>query len=286
MLNRIVCGLSALTLAFYVSSAAAYCPEGHGHGQGHGAKSARVASDVVDKASKEEAAKKGGCAKEASGGCCKKKAQLASASAGEGGCSHAKKALTREEKVEAVLASLPAVKYRVGDSDTCCSKAASAMLASAGANAKMKYVVGEEVFETEAAAQAKLASLLEKQLADMQTMQFAAGGECGRCPMHAREVAKKTNSQIAYRVGGIDFTEKEKAEKALKLVNEVASSVKMSCKVDGKLVDCPSSCSASDKAQIVYVVGEEETPCRETAVLKTLQAKIRKAVEAAAALEA
>lgn len=267
MLNRIMLGLSALSMAFLVTSAVAFCPEEHG-------------TQGTAVAAKSEGEKKGGCAHAAGGECCKKKAMLAAGtgtSEGSGGCPHAQKALAREAKVEAVLASLPSVKYRVGDTDTCCSKAANAMLTSAGPDAKMKYVVGDEAFDTEAAANVKLASLLEKQLADMQSMQFSAGGDCGRCPMHAKEVAAKTNSKIAYRVGGVDFPEQEKAEKALKLVSEAASAVSVICKADGKAVDC------KDGANVTYVVGEDETNSKDVATLMTLQAKIRKTVETAVA---
>ncbi len=267
MLNRIMFGLSALSMTLLVSSAVAYCPEGHG-------------TPATTVAAKAEGEKKGGCAHAAGGECCKKKAQLAAAtgtSEGSGGCPHAQKALARESKVEAVLTSLPSVKYRVGDADTCCSKAAAAMLTSAGPNAKMTYVVGEEAFDTEAAANVKLASLLEKQLADMQSMQFAAGSDCGRCPAHAKEVAAKTNSKIAYRVGGVDFAEQAQAEKALKLICEAASTVSMTCKAEGKAVDC------KDGANVTYVVGDSETNSKDTATLLTLQAKIRKTVETAVA---
>ena len=89
----------------------------------------------------------------------------------------------------------------------------------------MQYVIGEETFDCKNKASAKLVSLYEKEISNLQSMQFAVGKDCFRCPMTAKGKAKSAGSKIAYRVGGFDFAEKNKAEKALKLIAEAVADI-------------------------------------------------------------
>ncbi len=227
-----------------------------------------------------------GCGK----GCCKKAGKLA-AHKGEKGsviiCPLTGKPIAEKDcplciKVEAVLASMPAMSYRVDGEVTRCSKSAASMAEKA--HKPVEYVVGEKVLTDKGEATAKLVSLLDEEAESLQSMQFVAGGKCHGCPMTAKSVAKKSKTSVAYRVGGVDFDKKENAEKALEAVHAAAAAVRVSYKVDGKSYCCDKMAGASAKKtgkKMLYVVGDEETGCEKTANLKLAEAKIRKIVETA-----
>jgi len=220
------------------------------------------------------------------GDCAGKKAAVAKAGGGgsEKPChAGAGGAASDNAAVQAVLASLPAVKYRVGDKMAGCPNSASAIAKSEGK--PVEYLVGDDVFATEAEAKAKLAAMFDKEIENLTALQFSVGGDCTRCPMTAKSMAEKSKATIAYKVGGVEFSDKEKAEAAVKLVSDAAAAVKMSYKVDGKSFCCDKMAGAAAKDSgkpIVYVVGEEEAPDETTAKLLYAQAKIRAIVEAAA----
>lgn len=257
--------MGALFVGFVAAGAWAFCPDENAHGR----KAVTTASSTGEH--------KGGCghkntavAGEATGAPC------AHASKSSGCCKSKNKSA-----VEAVLASMPTMKYQVGEEVTCCPNAAKAMAsASEGSPKAVKYRVGEEAFETEQAATVKLAAVLQKHLDEMQAMQFSVAGETCYCPMRAKELASSKNTTMAYRVGGFDFAEREKAEKAMKLAAEAANSVQLVCKTGDKNVECNSAADA----KLTYVVGESETDSKEAAQLLALQAKIRKVVETAASV--
>jgi hypothetical protein len=222
-------------------------------------------------------------------GCAGKKAEVASS--GSGGCGkpcHASAggAATENAAVQAVLASLPSIKYRVGENVGCCANGASVMAKTEGK--PVEYMVGDDVFATEAEAKVKLAALYEKEIENMTALQFSVGGEYSRCPMTAKSMAEKSKATIAYKVGGVEFADKEKAEATVKLVADAAAAVKMSYKVEGKSFCCDkmAGVAAKDSGKpIVFVVGAEEAPDEATAKLLYAQAKIRAIVEAAASAQ-
>jgi len=214
------------------------------------------------------------CGVNCSQDCCKKGAKLTAAK--DEGCPVAR-------KVNAVLASLPAMKYRVGEEVTSCFMGASASAEKTGK--PIHFIVGDDTFTNKGEAIVKLTSLLEREVETLQALQFVAGGKCGRCPMTAKSIAKKTNSTVVYRVGGVDFNKKEDAQRVIQLVRDTVADVGMTYKADGKTFGCSKlarELKNSDKA-LTYVVGDEETPCHTTAKLMETEAKIRKIVETAAA---
>lgn len=318
MSKRMLTGLMVLGFGWAMSSARAYCPDeaAASHGdpkaaqatdkavQAHSgcgqAKSSSVASDkAANDGRSEPAAAASGCCKEKhaaqasdkSSGCCQDKQAAQATDKATGGCPHAAKLAAdsasggcSKSKAQTVLASLPSMKYRVGAETTCCSKTAGEMAKKTGES--MKFVVGEEAFETEDAATAKLASLLDKELESLAAVQYSVNGECGRCPVTAKEQAKKQSATVAYKVAGFEFAEQEKAEKVAKLVSEAIAGVKLSYKVGDEKFCCDKMAGAKSKEtgkSMTYVVGDEETPCSKSAQLKLTEAKIRKAVETAAA---
>ncbi len=286
-MTKRVCSLAAILAAGLLVGSAWACPKS-GNCDKKGA--------TVVKSDAKAGAKKGGCGKNVttvSGSkspCGKKGAQLVGDSAKTKPCPLTGKPIEEKDcpiakKVEAVLASLPSMKYRVGDETTCCSHAAAAMAKTAGK--PIQYVVGENTFDKEGDAMVKLTSLLESEVELLKTVQFATGGKCYQCPMTAKDMAKKSNDKVVYRVGGVDFNDKATAEKAVKLASEKLSDVSMKYKVGEKSFCCDKMAGAEVKQsgkKMLFVVGGEETECQTAAKVNLARAQIRKIVETAAAM--
>jgi hypothetical protein len=186
------------------------------------------------------------------------------------------------KKVKAVLASMPAIKYRVDGDEVCCPECAKALAEKTGK--PIEYLVGEEVLTDKVEATARLAAVLDKEAETLQAMQFVAGGKCYGCPVTAKSVAKKTKGTIAYRVGGVDFEKKEYAEKALASIREALAGVKMQYKVGDKTYGCSKMAGAKCKEagkKMTYMVGTKETCCDKAAKLLLAEARVRTIVETA-----
>ncbi len=189
------------------------------------------------------------------------------------------------EKANAVIEKLPKLTYKIGEEKTCCAKMAAGVAEKSGK--PVQYVVGEEVFSTEADARVKLTTLLEQEAEAMQAMQYAVGNDCMRCPMTAKKAAQEKQGKVAYRVGGVDFDSEPKAQKAVELVAEAAGNAKLSYKVDGQSFCCDKMAGVKVKETgkpMTYVVAEQEVQSEGEAKLLLTQTKIRLIVETAAAL--
>jgi len=282
--------ISACAVGCFVASAAALCPDPNCPSAGKKAATASAgeatttAGHPCDPANC--ACKKAIAAGQKPSGCnkpCGAKAHGTGTAASDSGDA----ARPVSQKVEAVLASLPSMKYLVGSEKTGCSYSAAAMAEKTGQ--PVKYLVGEEVVDDQAEATIKLTALLEKEAAALRAMQFSAGGVSTHHPLEAKSIAEKNNTTVAYRVGGLDFAEQAKAEKAIQLVSEAVASVKMSYKVEGQSFCCSQMAGAKAKESgkpIIYVVGTDETTDETAAQLLFAQTKIRVIVETAAAASA
>lgn len=226
-------------------------------------------------------------------GCCKKKAARMAADktpdgtvqncpftgkpCAEGDCPMAK-------KVSAIMASMPAIQYRVGAETTDCSKSAASMAEKTGKS--IEYLVRDEVFKSKGKAVAKLTSLLDDEIESMRSIQYVAGGKCHRCPVTAKSVAKSSKTTVVYRVGGVDFEKESDAQKAIDAMTEAIAEVSMTYKVDGKTYGCEkmagAKCKKSGK-EMTYVIGDTETNCQTSAKLRLAEARIRAMVTVAVA---
>ncbi len=299
-MTKSVCSLATILAAGLFVASAWACPTS-GNCDKKGA--------TVVKSDAKAGAKKGGCGKSVttvsgskapcsksattvsgSKAPCNKGAQLVGDSAKTKPCPLTGKPIEEKDcpigkKVEAVLASLPSMKYRVGDKTTCCSHAAGAMAKTAGK--PIQYVVGENTFDKEGDAMVKLTSLLEAEVDSLKTVQFATGGKCYRCPMTAKDMAKKSKDKVVYRVGGVDFDDKETAEKVVKLASDKLSAVSMKYKV-GEKSFCSDRMAGAEVKQsgkkMLFVVDGEETDCPTSAKFNLARAQIRKIVETAASM--
>lgn len=218
------------------------------------------------------------------------KAPCGSAKAkGKSSCGHAKSvsasasAGTGDSRVDAILASLPKVTYRVGDETTCCEKTAEKMAEKSGK--PLHYVIGDEVLDSHCAAEVRLAELLEKELEQLASLQFAVGEEAVHCPVTARKLAAKNGGKLAYRVAGVDFEDQTRADQAVKLVANALDEVKISYKVGDDTFCCDKMAGMKAKATgkpMSFVVAGEETTCEKHAKMLLMQAKARAAIQAAA----
>ncbi len=227
-------------------------------------------------------------------GCAKKKAGMVAAGPGgggsaSGGCAkpcHGGSSVmaSASDAAKAVLASMPTVKYRVGEQTMCCPNAA--FVAAKTADKPVEYVVGEEAFKSQSEADARLVALYEKEIESMVAVQYSVGGESTQCPHAAKSMAESAKAPIAYKVGGVEFTDQAKAEAAAKLVVDAAAGVTMSYKVDGKPFCCNKLAGEAAKTAgkpFVFVIGSDEIAEESAAKLVLAQAKIRAIVEAATA---
>ncbi len=237
-----------------------------------------------------EVAAKEGCGKKATevtlasdkdgkGGCGEKGATLASEKEGKAGCA-SKPGCCKSKNV--ALASMPAMKYRVGENTLDTIEAAEAAAKEHGK--PVQYVVGEDTFGEMPAAVEKLTGALESYAKTITTVQYAAGGECVRCPMTAKALAEKNGGKVMYRVAGIDFDTQEKAEKAAKLASEAARTVSMQILVEGAPAHCAKDAqlAADNGKKVTYKVGDDESCCKIMAGKMLAEAKIRAIVDAAA----
>lgn len=189
------------------------------------------------------------------------------------------------DKVNAVLASMPSIEYKVGDETVTCPYAADALAKKQ--NKPIQYVVGDQAFKSEGEANAQLASLIEQKVNEMKTVQFAAGDKCYRCPVTAKEEAQKAHAKMMYRVAGVDFANKELAEKAAQLASERLGEVKMSYKVGDHTFECDKTAGAQAKethTKMLYVIGDKETDCPQEAKMLMAKAKLAAIVAAATAV--
>ena len=213
---------------------------------------------------------------------CGKTAQLASDPEKKGCGSVAGIKLGCCSKSNPAIAGMPAMSYKVGE-ETIKDAEAAEKLAKESSK-PMVYVVGEQTFTEMGEATAKLTSALEEYAGSIQTIQFSAGGECTRCPMTAKALADKSGGKVMYRVAGIDFDTKEKAEKAVQLASDAVKKVEMQVLVEGAPAHCAKDAetAATSGKKVTYKVGDQESCCKIMAGKMLAEAKIRAIVEAAA----
>jgi len=289
--------VAALSVVMFANGASA-CPEKCKGKKSAGAKVVTVKHEVKTDGRSESAEKPcGKSAKTASAKTpCSKSAKTASAKAPCGktakapcgshaALTSAKGGCKTTEKVNAILASLPSMKFKIGDETVSCCRSASALAKKH--NKPIEYVVGDETFKSEGEADVYLASMIEKKVEEMKTLQFAAGENCYRCPMTAKKAAQKAHAKLTYRVGGVDFEDKALAEKAAMLASEKLGEVKMSYKVGDSTFCCDKMAGAKAEktgAKMTYVVGKEETDCPKEAKMLVARAKLAAIVAAATAV--
>jgi hypothetical protein len=219
----------------------------------------------------------GECCKE-SGECCKESGEctqtgtLAKAECNGGECSRgAKASLASTGKphscpIEAAMAKLPKMTYKVGDETTECAKEAAKLAEQSGA--KIEFVVGDKTFEDKQKSFVTLVKTTEEFVDG-----FAAPHKC--------------SVTGATTVAGTECDCPVEAEKRAKVVRTAMAQVRMTYLVGEKSCDCPieaKKLAKEDGAATCYLVNGEKTECQYTARLNLARAKYKAAVQAAAKL--
>lgn len=177
-----------------------------------------------------------------------------------GGCCHGC-------PVDAAMAKLPKMAYRVGTENTCCAESAAKLAETS--KAPIHFVVGENVFEDKTQAYASLVEQTETMVNDFITPKTCSESGC-------HTVAGKT-CKCATQGG-----------KNAELVDAAIKDIKMSYVVGEKTCNCPNEAGSLAKdsgEKMEYLVGDEKTCCNMTARLALAKAKYKAAVEALVAAE-
>lgn len=156
---------------------------------------------------------------------CDKEGKIAKADGKIAPCCQAK----LKGAVAKVMKTLPSMAYRVDDLETPCFKTATA---KAGVESKIQFVVADKTYGAETAANIALAELLEKEIENLKTVQFAVGDKSYHCPISAK-AACKNGKKMKYRLAGFDFETRDQVDKALQIIN---------CKLRGCPEDCIKDC--------------------------------------------
>lgn len=173
------------------------------------------------------------------------------ATSSEGGC-----------PIAAAMQRLPKVTYAVGEKKVCCPQEAATLSKESGAS--IRYFVADKSFESEAEAQAALLEATEQFVAAFtkphtcpQSGQLTLAGQPQSCEQSAAQTAE--------------------------LMQKAMTEVKLSYRVGDKDCGCPveaGKAASESGAKMLYVVGDQATPCEKTARLNLARAKYRAAVEA------
>ncbi len=163
--------------------------------------------------------------------------------------------------IEAALAKLPTIAYKVGDESACCSNSAAALAKKTGK--PIEYVVADKSFDNDQAAFTSLVEQTEKFVSE-----FTTPSKC--------EVSGATS------IAGKSCSCPVQAEQTVALVKNAADSIAMTYLVGEKSCDCPveaKEIATQSGEKTIYVVNGEKTECEMTARLNLARAKYKAAVE-------
>ncbi len=164
--------------------------------------------------------------------------------------------------VSKAMAALPKMTFKVGDTETCCDKAAADLVAENGGH--IHYVVAKKEFDDKGEAMVALADVTEE-FVDA----FATPKTCSR--------SGKTT--VCGTSLGCEKTAAKMAEKA----KAAMQTVSLEFQVGEEKCSCPNAAAALAKKSgeaKQFVVGEETTCCEVDARIKLARAKYAAAVKA------
>ncbi len=177
---------------------------------------------------------KAACGKDGQAGCDKTAACCGKDGCKESGC-----------QVRALAAAgAPLMTYKVGDDCVRCPEKAAALAKQK--SAEVRYVVGDKTYTNKDEAVKAYAAALDDYVATMTSVRYAVGDDCVACPRAAAELARKSNSNIQYRVAAMTFDSETKAEAAAKAARLAVE--KVALKAEGRN-DCARSCGSRDAAK-------------------------------------
>ena len=169
--------------------------------------------------------------------------------------------------IEAAMAKLPAIAYKVGDESACCANSAAAMAKKAGK--PIQYIVAEKSFDSEQTAFVSLVEQTEKFVTDFTTP----------CKCEVSGVTKIAGKSCDCPI---------KSEETVSLVKAATEKVAMTYVVGKESCNCPvqaKELASKSGEKTTYVVNGEKTECEMTGRLNLARAKYKAAVEALVKLE-
>lgn len=208
--------------------------------------------------------------------CCQKGKEATAVAGKTESCSAEKSCCSQKNALKA-----PAMAYKVGDETTCCSKQASEL--AKGDASKIKFVVADKTYATEAEATEALTTALDDFYTTLTTVKYAVGDNCVACPSAAAELAKKENKKVGYRVATVSFETERDADAAVKAAKAAAEKVEMKIVVGDQCFTCPMSAGEVAKKEgkkVEFVVGETRTTCNKAARLNVARARVDAAIAA------
>jgi hypothetical protein len=149
--------------------------------------------------------------------------------------------------VAKVMAKLPKMTYRAGELETPCFKTA---VEKAGDESKVQCLVGGKSYDCRGDATAALVSLLEQETEQLMTVRMAVGDEYVSCPITAKSMAAQKGTKLSYRLAGLNYETREKAESAAEAVRAaIAKFAAEDAAVDAAAAKpcCPEAKTASGK---------------------------------------
>lgn len=170
--------------------------------------------------------------------------------------------------IEAAMAKLPKMTYKIGTEETCCSAAAAELAKKS--DKPMQFVVAKKAFKKEGEAMVALATATEKYVAD-----FTKTSHC--------------STSGKYTVAGKELCCEVMAGQRAELAKKAMKKVEMAYLVGDKECHCPTEATKLAKEtgkDKLFVVAGEKTCCSVDARLKLAQAKYKAAVAALAKADA
>ncbi len=170
--------------------------------------------------------------------------------------------------IEAAMAKLPQLTYKVAKEETHCSVSAAKLAKEHKAD--IKFVVAKKAYDSKGDAMMALTSATEKFVTD-----FTSTKEC--------KVSGK------FTVAGKELCCNVMAGQRAELAKKAMNKVQMAYLVGDKACNCPNEAASLAKTsgkEKLFVVAGEKTQCSVTARLKLAQAKYKAAVEALAKADA
>jgi hypothetical protein len=172
--------------------------------------------------------------------------------------------------------------YKVGDKTTHCADEAKGLAASA--HCDVTYMVGDKCYPDREKAMAALADETEAFVAKFVHVSSSAvksSSDAKTCPMTGKKI--ESEGAVVYKVAGHTYDCPKDAERAAKLASEAMATVAMKYRVGEKDYGCSKSAGAMAKeshAPMMYVVGDECTPCAVTARLMLARMQVEAAERA------
>ncbi len=126
------------------------------------------------------------------------------------------------ENIDALIASMPALEYRVGGYRTKHAEFASVLTKHTAQS--LSYYVGVRRFATETEARESVAELLEREADALQTIQVVPG--CGSPFPYANSglvASPAPAGATQYRVGGINFVDRSIADQVVRRIREAVA---------------------------------------------------------------